>query len=86
MVNNDLKACIAQVERTSRCLVNSPPAQYGDIRIHKDKIEGRPCYAVQEYKQGKAFDCWLDVTSEPFGTLEQAMAYLEHLSDSSSNQ
>ena len=51
----------------------------GSLRVHEDKIEGRPCWSVQEYKHGKAFDCWLDVTSEPFGTLEQAQNYLESI-------
>jgi hypothetical protein len=55
------------------------PISLGSMRVHKDKIEGRPCYAVQEYRKGKAFDCWLDVTSEPFGTLEEAQNYLESI-------
>jgi hypothetical protein len=56
MMNNDLKACIAQVERSSRCLVNSPPKKismkYSDEELKAGwaRIEGMQLTEVEAPK------------------------------------
>jgi len=85
-MNSDLKACIAQVERTSRCLVNSPP-KAGMYQVveqwHPDA--GRKVYAVQRLLpcSGKhslpGALYWKNQTAEPFSSKEEAIIWMDDL-------
>jgi hypothetical protein len=39
MMNNNLKACIAQVERSSRCLVNSPSSKKTKMKYSDEELK-----------------------------------------------
>jgi len=61
-MNNNLKACIAQVELSSRCLVNTPPKPVCN-KCNSTRIGTPDRHHTEEGYTGFCYDCCMAVNT-----------------------